>query len=375
MVEYETNISIAVTGMAWTTALGNDLNTVWERLCAGESGIREEPSSYNLRNNRVASVEHKTQNLSPSEHIHTMTMSTIERALQDAKIEHRSKNIILIVGTSFGARLDDELEDQSTLHQWVETISKNLGLTSISLSTACSSASDAILMGSALIKSGWADICICGGADILGDSKRLAHSALGTMSRTTLRSFDENRDGTILGEGAGFIVLEKYSKDINKKIYAFLRGCGSANDAAGLTAPDQQGNGIRLAITRSLNDANIKSSNITLINAHGSGTLTNDSVEAKAYKDIFKNVTPTVFATKGAFGHSLGATGSIEAIALILALSTQTVPPIKDLFNPLEKNYFHLPMSSFSSHQSQFGLSLTIGFGGFNTSLIFEKAA
>lgn len=373
MVNVDHSNKIAITGMAWSTALGNDLESTWKRLLNGESGFTLMLSDYKLRNDKVAAVNPETKRLSASEHLLNITKATLSSAIHDAKITTGSQRVLLVVGTSFGARLDDEAMTDSLLHEWVDTIASEFGITPIAISTACSSASDAILTGSVLIKAGIADICICGGADILGDSKRLAHSALGTMSPTVLRSFDEEREGTLLGEGAGFIVLEKMSLKLNKPVYAFLSGCGSANDAAGLTAPDEEGNGIRLAIERSLNDAKLQSSDIKLINAHGSGTRTNDAVESKSYNHIFKEIKPTVFATKGALGHSLGATGALEAIAVILALRDQIVPPIVNLTNPITDSVCHFPKTKLQLNNVQFGLSLTIGFGGFNTSLIFEK--
>lgn len=367
-----TDNKIAVTGLAWTTALGNSIDKVWELLIKGHSGIQEVVSHYNLRSQKVAKVPH-FDDLTPAQYLHSITTQTVQRALSDASIQNPSKKIMLIIGTSFGSRLDDE-SLQLSLHEWVDKIAEHYSLTPVAISTACSSASDAILTGAALIKAGFADICVCGGADILGESKRLAHSALGTMSPTMLGSFDENRDGTILGEGAGFIVLERYSEIVkHKKIYAFLSGCGSANDAAGLTAPDQAGNGIKLAIERSLTDAQIDKSMIGLINAHASGTITNDIVEATAYKTFFNKDKPLIFATKGAFGHSLGATGALEAIALILALQKQNTPPIVNLINPIEKETLWFAIKKTALVNIDYGLSLTIGFGGFNVSLIFER--
>lgn len=369
------NDNIAVTGLAWTTALGTGLEDVWNRLIAGESGIREAQNSYNLRNNCLAKAQVDYENTTPSHYLQAITKETVERALIDSQINSAtaSKRVALIVGTSFGARLDDEEMALAPLHEWVDTLAAFYNMTPFVISTACSSASDAILTGASLIKAGLADICVCGGADILGNSKLLAHSALGTMSPTTLRSFDEQRDGTILGEGAGFMVLEKYTSAIaNKNIYAFLSGCGSANDAAGLTAPDKDGKGIELAIERSLNDAGIDKLKIKLINAHGSGTITNDIVEATAYKKFFEHA-PLIFATKGAFGHSLGATGALEAIALILALQKQTVPPIVGHTSPIDAQTLHFSKTRNELKQVDFGLSLTIGFGGFNSSLIFKR--
>jgi 3-oxoacyl-[acyl-carrier-protein] synthase II len=189
------------------------------------------------------------------------------------------------------------------------------------------------------------------------------------MSSTYLRAFDERHDGTLLGEGAGFILLEN-AKD--KKAYAYLIGCGSANDGAGLTAPDHYGRGASLAIERSLKQAGISASDIGLINAHGSGTPINDEIELHSLQTVFgqKN-SPLIFATKGALGHTLGATGALETIALILALREKIVPPIVGLEKLYPFNY-PLAVGSAKKHQAHYGLNITLGFGGFDTSLIFE---
>ena len=365
---------VAVTGMAWTTALGDNLDVVWSNLKKGLTGLSKFNSKYPIRNELAGIINFSENNLSPAKKIKALTKLTVERAINDAEISSEDEKVFLIIGTSFGSRLDDESND-SLLHDWIEQIAIDLNLIPISVSTACSSASDAILIGHHLIKSGIAKKCVCGGADILGYSKLLAHSALGTMSTTSLSSFDQGNNGTILGEGAGFLVLEEHHGIMTKNIYAYLNGCGSANDAAGLTSPDKNGDGIMLAIERSLCDAKLNIKDIKLVNAHGSGTRINDAVETKVYNNLFSNSSCLIFATKGAFGHTLGATGALEAMCLIMALNNKFVPPIYNLSNPNNDISFTLPDKNGSFHSANYGLSLTIGFGGFNTSLIFEKGS
>ena len=364
---------IVVTGLAWTTALGEGIDAVWARLLNGESGIGDLPSSFELKNTHVGYLR-DAEGGDTRRRLSGLAESTARAALKDACVDINApgQRNYLIVGTSLGYRLDDKTHSDDPLNAWVDEIAGHLGLKPLVLSTACSSGSDAILLGAQLLKSGVADLCVCGGADILGISKRLAHTALGTMSATALRSFDQAHDGTLLGEGAGFVVLQ-HEHSAERTPYAHWMGSGSSNDAAGLTAPDEAGNGIRLAINRSLAEAGLLRNQIELINAHGSGTHTNDRVESSAYKDYFAGVNPLVFATKGAFGHTLGATGALEAIALIKALQTGTVPPVFGLQNPIADLGYRVAQGAPVQQAARVGLSLTIGFGGFNTSLIFKR--
>jgi 3-oxoacyl-[acyl-carrier-protein] synthase II len=154
---------------------------------------------------------------------------------------------------------------------------------------------------------------------------------------------------------------------------AFLSGAGSANDASGMTIPDVTGLSAEYAIQRSLKDAGLDATSIGLINAHGSGTVMNDTTECNAFESMFRGPeAPVVFATKGNFGHSLGATGAIESIVLIQALRSGKAPPIHGLEQPLEELSLPLAMTEPVSCAARYGLNLTLGFGGFDTSLIFE---
>jgi len=374
---------VFVTGMAWSTALGTKLDEVWSRLLAGETGLREAPSEHDLRNLLVAPVDWPPAELDHRERQVALAAETAARALDDAGLDGAGQGgVVAVVGTSYGAHLDDDGADG--LHQWAVDAAARVGLTSapVSVSTACSSGSDAILVGSHLITSGVADVCVCGGADILTPAKRLGHSALGTMSPTRLRAFDARADGTLLGEGAGFLVLENAASARRRGVgvYATLRGAGSANDAAGLTAPDPSGESVLLAVCRSLAAAGLRPADVAVVNAHGSGTPTNDAVEARSLDRAFgrsaelhNGQRPVVFATKGALGHSLGATGAIEAIALVLALRDRQVPAVPDLVQPREGVTVPVAAGGTCAIGPGVGLSITLGFGGFNTSLVFGR--
>jgi 3-oxoacyl-[acyl-carrier-protein] synthase II len=363
---------MAVTGMAWLTALGDDLQSVWKSLLAGQSGLKIVPFQGRLRNQMAAPAMEAT--LPPPDRLVQMATQTIRRALQSAGREPNDPDVQLVLGTSLGAYLDDPASRRS-LSGWAVEVARDLGssVAPIVVSTACSSGSDAILVAAELIRAGKANCCVCGGGDVLTDGKRLAHTALTTMSPTQLRPFDVRHDGTLLGEGAGFLVLEP--EQAGRAPLAILRGTGSANDATGMTVADTTGLSAAYAIERSLTDADLLQGEIGLINAHGSGTVMNDTTESHAFSRVFSGPScPIVFATKGNFGHTLGATGAIEAIAVVLSLRSGEVPPIGGLEQPLPDFPLPLPVLRPASCNAQFGLSLTLGFGGFDTSLIFESA-
>ncbi len=366
---------VAVTGAAWSTALGHGLDDVWRRLLAGEHGFVPVDTPHRLRNTWAAVIPPHGE--APASRLRRLAVETLGRAVAEAKLEAGGASTRLVLGTSLGAWLDDAHEREAPLHTWADDVARAVGAREapVALSTACSSGSDAIMVGAELIRAGAADVCLCGGVDVLTPSKRLAHSALSTMSPTLPRAFDVRHDGMLLGEGAGFLVLESvaHARERSAPVLALFRGAGSANDAASMTSPDPAATGARLAMERSLQDAGVAPEDIGLVNAHGSATPANDRAEAAAFKALFKTgPRPCVFATKGAFGHTLGATGAMEAIALILALRTGVVPPIAGLEQPDEDFPCPLPVGSPVRHDERLGLSLTLGFGGFDTSLVFE---
>ncbi|MFP2928616.1 beta-ketoacyl-[acyl-carrier-protein] synthase family protein [Pyxidicoccus sp. 3LG] len=366
---------VAVTGAAWSTALGHGLGDVWRRLLAGEHGFVEVDSPHRLRNALAAAIPPPGDG--PAPRLRRLAVETLGRALAEAGLEAGGPGTRFVLGTSLGAWLDEPRERELPLHAWADEVARTVGAheAPVCLSTACSSGSDAILVGAELIRSGAAEVCVCGGVDVLTPSKRLAHSALSTMSPTRSRAFDARHDGMLLGEGAGVLVLESmaHAQKRSAPLLAVFRGAGSANDAASMTAPDPAATGARLAMERSLSDAGVAPGDIGLVNAHGSATPANDRAEAEAFRAVFgAGPRPLVFATKGAFGHTLGATGTMEAIALILALREGVVPPIVGLEQPEPDFPCPLPVGRPVRHEERIGLSLTLGFGGFDTSLVFE---
>lgn len=366
-----------VTGMAWTTALGRDLEVVWNALAGKASGITEMATDLSLRSLLAAPVPSIAANASPARRQAEITRDAALRALDDAGLEPGNERVLMVVGTSYGAHLDDAATE--SLSEWSVVVARDVGLfrKPVIIATACSAGADALLAGLAFLRGGVADICLCGGADVLTAGKRLGHSRLGTMSPEGLRAFDTGRSGTVLGEGAAFVVLEtsRSARARGARARGVLAGAGSSNDAASATAPDASGRNVVLAVERALRSAGVTTDAVGLINAHGSGTAVNDDVEARAYTTQFARSSrpPLLFATKGAFGHTLGATGAIEAVATLLALETRLVPPICGLRSPLPD--LGLPVAaSATACPDGAAISVTLGFGGFNTCLVFQSA-
>ncbi|WP_162795001.1 beta-ketoacyl-[acyl-carrier-protein] synthase family protein [Nonomuraea lactucae] len=370
-------VEVRVTGMAWSTALGSGLDEVWRALLAGDSGIADVPSEHPLRNGRAAALPGLPLDKDPVERQVSLARGTLAAALRDAGLSAAGSRPRPVLGTSYGPHLDTG--DVSLLDGWSRDAVRGLGplKTPVPVTTACSSGSDSLMVGAELIRSGEEDICVCGAADILTPAKRLGHSALGTMSPTTLRAFDAGRDGTLLGEGAAFLVLESGDSAVARGApsYGRLAGAASSNDAAGLAAPDMSGDGVVRAVAGALRAAGRDAGDVAVINAHGSGTPANDLVECRAYGRVFAGpARPVVFATKGAFGHTLGATGAIEAVALLLALRDGVVPPVHGLAAAMPGFPLPLPAGAAARFDGDLGLSVTLGFGGFNTCLAFEGA-
>jgi 3-oxoacyl-[acyl-carrier-protein] synthase II len=365
----------AVTGMAWTTALGSDLDGVWQALLSGATGVTPVPSEHPLRNEHAAVVADLPADPVPRQY--ELGARTLRAAVADAGLDVTDPRLRLVVGTSYGSHLD---VPPDRLDRWGETLATGLGMARrpLVVSTACSAGSDAILVGAALIAEDEEEICVVGGVDVLTPAKRLGHSALGTMSPTALRAFDESHDGTILGEGAAFLVLEheRSARARGARVRGRLGGTGSANDAAGPTAPDPSGDTVVHAVGAALAAAGRGTREVGVLNAHGSGTPVNDDVESRGFARAFPDgPAPVVFATKGAFGHTLGATGALEAVAVLLALRDERVPPVPGLETVMPG--FPLPLPTGAAplpFTGDVGLSVTLGFGGFTTCLALEAA-
>jgi 3-oxoacyl-[acyl-carrier-protein] synthase II len=235
-----------------------------------------------------------------------------------------------------------------------------------------------------LIQRGSADIMLCGGSEAAITEMSIggfnAMKALSTWNDRYLeacRPFDKDRNGFVIGEGAGTLILEEYSHARNRgaKIYAEIVGIGLTGDAYHITAPAPEGEGARRSMKAAICDAGISPNEINYINAHGTSTPYNDLNETKAIKNVFGDhaYKMVISSTKSMTGHLLGGAGGVEAIATILAIENNIVPPTINLTNPDSECDLNYSANLPTKHQINYAVSNTFGFGGHNASLLFKK--
>lgn len=258
-----------------------------------------------------------------------------------------------------------------------ECIAGILGIRSFvsTISTACSSSANAIMMGMRLIKNGILDRALVGGSDVLTLFTLNGFNSLMILDRTGCKPFDEERNGLSLGEGAGFLVLESEEIAVRdgKKAISELKGYGNACDAYHQTASSPDGYGAYLSMQKALENASLKPEDIDYINVHGTGTKNNDLSEGIAMQRVFGNCLPPFSSTKGLTGHTLGAAGALEAIFSVMAIGQKCIWPSAG-FNQKMTELNIAPQDKILKNvRVKNVLSNSFGFGGNNTSLIFSE--
>lgn len=243
------------------------------------------------------------------------------------------------------------------------------------ISTACSSSANAVILGSRMIQLGLVNKAICGGCDALSRFTLNGFNSLKNVDKEASRPFDQSRFGLNLGEGAGYLLLEKEEDAIDRgaDILAVLSGYANTNDAYHPTAPSPEGDGAYMTMQLALNKAGLTANDIDYVNAHGTATINNDAAEGKALQRLFTDKQPCFSSTKPFTGHTLAAAGSVEAIFSILALQNNITLPNLNFNTPIPELQVQ-PVTEAEQKNMQHVLSNSFGFGGNNVSLIFSRA-
>ncbi|MCI0749982.1 MAG: beta-ketoacyl-ACP synthase II [Nevskiales bacterium] len=406
---------VVVTGLGMISPVGNDVATAWSNVLAGRSGIGPityyDVSNYTTRFGGMVKNFNATEWLGVKEVRRTdpfihFGVAAAKQAVQDAGLDITDANrerIGIYVGSGIGGigsieqechtlkdsgpkRVSPFFVPSSIINMVAGYISIELGITgpNFSMVSACATATHSIGVALRTIQYGDIDVGIAGGAEHgsapIGLAGFCASRALSTRNdapEQASRPFDRDRDGFVLGDGAGVVVLEEleHARRRGARIYAELVGFGASSDAHHITLPPDDGHGARRAIQYALRDAGLNPSDIQHINAHATSTKAGDVAETLAVKAAFGDRARQLMisATKSMTGHLLGAAGGIEAIFTVLALRDQVAPPTINLDNPdAECDLDYVPKAPRQA-RIEAALSNSFGFGGTNGTVAFKQ--
>ena len=406
---------IVITGLGTVAPNGNNTDQFWESLINSKSGIG--PITYFDASNHRVSIAGQLSNFTPDKFISAKEIRKLdpfsiyalvaaEEAINMSGLDFNKINLDLAgvtIGTGVGGiqTLEQQhsiIKDRSARRvspQFVPKMISNIAGGHLSIkwglkgpnqtvTSACASANDAIGIAMRLILAGDADIMITGGTEasvtpltIAGFANMRALSQSCEFPEKASRPFDKNRDGFVLGEGAGVLVIERESHALNRgaNILAELAGYGSTDDAFHVTQPSEGGIGAMKAMEKALSDASLNSDEINYINAHGTSTPYNDKNESNAITELFLNNTNTlkISSTKSMTGHLLGATGAIEAIASVKAINNNILPPTINYDTPDPDCNLDVVPNHAQDLKINAVLSNNFGFGGHNSVLCLKK--
>lgn len=408
---------VVVTGMGAVTPIGIGLNQFWQAAIDGKSGVGEitlfntegyathiaaEVKNFDPKDFMLPEVFRKTDRFAQ------MGVAAARMATEDAGLESwvdkNHNNVAVIIGSGLGGslfheeqifKLMEDKEPRKVLSSSVPRIAPNAVSAfiaiqfkfrgpNLTISTACSSGSNAIATASRLIEDGICDIVVTGGVECpvspftyaAYQSLRVLANPNGTLEKVP-RPFDKKRDGFVLGEAAGILILEDYKKAKSRgaKIYAELKGYASNCGVYHMAAPDPSGDDAANAIEQALARAHIDKKDINYINAHGTATKLNDECEAKAINKVFGfgEKTPFVSSTKSETGHTIGAAGAIEAILTAMAVKNDVMPPTINCDELDENCNINVIQNRAIQKPVRFAMSNSFGFGSNNSVLIFGK--
>ena len=409
---------VVVTGLGALTPIGKNISDYWNALSAGVSGA-DFITLFDAEKFRTK-FACEVKDFKPEDFIDRKEARRLDRfsqfalvcseqAIQDAKLDDPSINkdrvgVIWASGiggiNTFQNEMDGFFKGDGTPRFnpfFIPKMISDIAAGHISMKhgyrgpnyctvSACASSSHALIDASHYIRLGKADVIVCGGSEAAvneagmgGFNAMKALSESNDNPKTASRPFDKERNGFVLGEGAGSLVLEEYehAKARGAKIYAELVGSGATADAHHMTAPHPEGLGVILVLKNALEDAGLKPTDVDYINVHGTSTPLGDIAEITAIQNVFGEHTfdMNISSTKSMTGHLLGAAGAIEAIASVLALENNVVPPTIN-HSTVDENFdarINFTLNKAQERELNVVVSNTFGFGGHNASVIFKK--
>lgn len=407
---------VVVTGLGIISPVGNTVEQSWQAIQSGQSGISNiEHFDTEKFSTKFAGLvkDFNVEEYMPKKEARKMDLfiqygvAASEQALQDSGLEITDENaerIGVAIGSGIGGLgIIEQNKDNfnksgprkispffvpATIINMISghvSINKGLKGPNIAVTTACTTGTHSIGLGARMIQHGDADVMFVGGAEKASTEMGMggfgAARALSTRNdspETASRPWDESRDGFVLGDGAGVLIIEEYehAKARGAKIYAEMVGFGMSGDAYHMTSPPESGAGAALSMKNAIRDAGITAADIQYINAHGTSTPAGDIAETQAVKSIWGDEANSVMmsSTKSMTGHLLGAAGAIEAIFSVLALKDQVAPPTINLKNPSEGcDLDYVTDGKARPANIEYALSNSFGFGGTNGTLIFKR--
>jgi len=403
---------VVVTGMGLVSPIGDNIQDFWKNLESGKNGIDQithfDTDKFDVKIAGQSQIQldnfFDKKELNKLDRFSTFAIIAADQAINQSRIinDNISKERIgVIVGSGIGGISTFEKQHSKLLKnpRFVSPffipamipdiapghISIKHGFKGInySITSACATSNHAFGDAFKMIQLGLADVIIAGGSEAAITEMSIAgFSNMKALSKnkdknSASRPFDKNRDGFVMGEGAGILVLENYNhaKKRNAQLLGELVGYGASADAYHITSPDPDGKGAQIAMLNAINDAGIKSNDIEYINAHGTSTPYNDKIETKAIKNVFKDSYKnlTISSTKSMTGHLLGATGGIEAIATILSINNKIISPTINYTTSDPECDLNCTPNHSICKKINYAMSNNFGFGGHNSVVIFKS--
>ena len=408
------NRRVVVTGLGVISPLGNDVDTFWRRLVAGESGVGEitrfDTTGYKVHiaaevKDFDAEAYLDKRKVRRLDLFSRYAVAAAMMAAADAEFDPRpeAERVGAVIGSGTGGLQTLHTETHKLLNQGpdrtnpllVPMMIPNMGAAHVSLElgtkgplsatcTACAAGSDAIGYAARIIRHGDAEVMFAGGSEApispVGVSGFAAARALSTRNddpQGASRPFDAERDGFVIGEGAGCLVLEdlEHAQARDARIYAELAGSGMSSDAFHMTLPDDSGESQARALLMALGEADLEPRDVDYVNAHGTATGAGDIAETRAIKEALGEYAYEVpiSSNKSMIGHCLGAAGAIEAVATVLTIVNSLIPPTINLTHPdPECDLDYVPLES-RFHRVDVAASNSFGFGGHDVALVFRR--